>query len=194
MSDYIFTGDKVLDKKLYRAFRRMHRSCYNETNCTYPNVGGNGIEVCNEWYENFYEFCKWSTEVGGFGEGLTLLRKDKSKDFTPDNCCWDTVGAQQSHKTNNVFVEVNGQRKVVYQWSKELNMDHSIIRKRLNRGESDETSIERRNRPVYVEYQGKTMTLRELAGEIGIKVSTMYLRYNRHGLDMEKLTAPLRVQ
>jgi len=45
-----------------------------------------GIKLCDEW-QNFKSFEKWSLE-NGFEEELHLIRKDKEKDYTPDNCMW----------------------------------------------------------------------------------------------------------
>ena len=60
------------------------RRCYNPNCIVYDNFGGKGIKVCDAWHDREV-FRKWANE-NGYKKGLTLCRKDNSKDYTPDNC------------------------------------------------------------------------------------------------------------
>jgi hypothetical protein len=58
-----------------------------------------GIKFYDAWLD--YEvFEQWAME-NGYEDDLSLIRKDKSKDFCPDNCIWSTE--IKNVKGNNVW-------------------------------------------------------------------------------------------
>lgn len=84
----------------YFLWNTMHARCYYEKSNSYPNYGGRGIGVCERWHHfpNFYE------DMGDRPEGLSLERVDVNKDYSPENCIWDTPSNQaynQRLKKNN---------------------------------------------------------------------------------------------
>lgn len=50
--------------RLYRVWSSMKSRCYNSKNSNYPNYGGRGISICEEWIENFENFYKWAIDAG----------------------------------------------------------------------------------------------------------------------------------
>lgn len=60
------------------------RRCYNPSTITYKGYGAKGITVCAEWHDRDV-FREWAKN-NGYKKGCKLLRKDKSKGYTPDNC------------------------------------------------------------------------------------------------------------
>lgn len=69
-----------------KAHYEMMRRCYNEKCVQYKSYGAKGIKVCPEWHDK-ERFKKWALE-NGYKKGLRLIRKDGTKDYTPDNCIW----------------------------------------------------------------------------------------------------------
>lgn len=69
---------------LYGRWTRMHRRCKDPKSKSYPDYGGRGIRVCDEWhsYKHFYE---WAMN-NGFDEKLEIDRIDNNGDYKPDNC------------------------------------------------------------------------------------------------------------
>lgn len=60
-----------------------------------------GIKFHEAWFD--YEvFEQWSME-NGYEDDLSLIRKDKTKDFCPDNCIWSTEAKKV--KGNNVWTD-----------------------------------------------------------------------------------------
>lgn len=75
---------------IYFLWNTMHARCYNENTNSYPNYGGRGIGVCERWHHfpNFY------ADMGDRPAGLSLERVDVNKDYSPENCVWDTYSNQ----------------------------------------------------------------------------------------------------
>ena len=93
----------------YRTWLRMKRRCYDTGYKDYPNWGGRGIRLCDEWNESFDQF------FADMGPRPTadhsIDRLDSNGDYAPGNCRWATSFQQASeNKRNLIPVEVNGQR------------------------------------------------------------------------------------
>ena len=81
---------------LYRRWAGMRNRCNNPNEPAYPNYGGRGISVCNEW-NDYVTFKKWAIE-NGYDEKLTLERIDVNGNYEPSNCCWATRSVQSSNR------------------------------------------------------------------------------------------------
>ena len=60
-------------EKLYNTWRGMRARCYNKKDKSYKYYGGRGIEICQEWKDDYKAFKKWAYE-NGYEEGLTIER------------------------------------------------------------------------------------------------------------------------
>lgn len=91
-------------------------------------VGENGFECFRDWsYENGYDASKRWTE-------MTLDRIDNSKGYSPQNCRWTTEKEQQNNKSTNVYIEWNGKRMTLKQWSEKCGLNYGTLKNRLRRG------------------------------------------------------------
>lgn len=116
---------------LYKTHQSMLQRCYKDYNENYPNYGGRGIEVCEEWHE-FEEFKKWSVD-NGYEEGLSIERIDVDGNYEPSNCKWISVKEQQRNKRNNRLITFNGETKTLVEWSEITGIKRSTISARLDR-------------------------------------------------------------
>ena len=57
-----------------------------------------GVEVCDEW-RDYGAFEEWAL-ANGWKEGMVLARKDKSKDYCPENCVWTTMAVSCGWRRN----------------------------------------------------------------------------------------------
>ena len=72
----------------HKAWIAMKRRCYSPNHTQFPTHGGRGIEVCDEWKEDFLAF------LGAVGEKPSaahrLMRDDIEDHFRPGNVSWRT--------------------------------------------------------------------------------------------------------
>lgn len=119
-------------KPWYGSYRAMLDRCYREKAKNYPQYGGRGIKVCEEWHY-IEEFEKWAN-ASGFRIGMTLERKDVNGDYCPDNCTWATKKEQANNRRNTMFIEHNGERHSVGEWADIVGLSRSTISSRVYRG------------------------------------------------------------
>ena len=69
---------------LWHKWRTMRDVVYNWGSPHFSGVGGAGIKIDPE-FEDYISFRDWAL-ANGYEDGLCLVRKDMSKDYSPDNC------------------------------------------------------------------------------------------------------------
>ena len=126
--------------KLYRTYHRMKNRCYNKKFPHYEIYGGRGIEVCDEWRNNFINFYNWAIN-NGYKENLTIDRINPNGNYEPSNCRWITMFEQANNKRNNLFFTINGITKTQAQWCREYNIPVTNVRRRLSSGWSIEKAL-----------------------------------------------------
>ena len=85
-------GDKRRNGKtatLYFTWAGMKQRCYNLSSNRYKYYGAKGIQICEEWKQNYQTFKNWAMRFG-YKEGLVIHRIDHKKNYQPDNCIFMT--------------------------------------------------------------------------------------------------------
>ena len=101
--------------RLRSTWTSMHKRCYDERTPRYPNYGGRGIKVCEEWHD-FRAFLEWAVQTGAKPRS-TMDRIDNDGNYGPDNCRWATDAEQSRNKSTNRWVEAFGERKILTDWA-----------------------------------------------------------------------------
>lgn len=73
--------------RLYDIWRGMIRRCTDPGQKDYPNYGGRGITVCDEWRHGFQTFYDWAWDHG-YSPDLSIDRIDPDGNYEPSNCRW----------------------------------------------------------------------------------------------------------
>lgn len=117
----------------------MKARCFNPNAISYPNYGGKGITICDEWL-TFPPFRDWAMSHG-YDDALTIDRIDNSKGYSPSNCRWATVTEQANNRRTSHFVTYNGETLTLIQWARKLNVSYPLLFQRVKRGWDFEKAI-----------------------------------------------------
>jgi len=183
------TLDKKITKKsykhglcytqVYRAWVNMRARCNNPKNNEFDNYGKRGIKVCKSWDKSFLSFYKDIGEPPS--KKHSLERINNNKGYSKLNCKWATM-SQQARNTRRVKkLTYRGINKTLVEWSEELDISYTTLRKRLRDGWDVEKTF---NTPLnqhlhLLTYKGKTQNLKKWAEELDINVKTLRDRVNK---------------
>lgn len=114
---------------LYYIYRNLKSRCENKKDLSFKNYGARGIKC--EWgsFESFYKNMN-----KGYDKGLTIERIDNNGNYAKINCRWATREEQANNTRRNIFLEYQGERKTINQWSKKLNIKYWTLLMRIKRG------------------------------------------------------------
>ena len=110
------------------------RRCRNPKDANYRNYGGRGIFVCREWWD-YKAFRNDITRlIGPRLPGMTLDRIDVNKGYEPENVRWLTQKGQTRNTRRNHFVEFNGRKLCIKEWSEVLGIPVTALNYRIGAG------------------------------------------------------------
>lgn len=141
----------LCDQPIYSTWKGMIARCYGTSSGEYWRYGGRGIRVC--------EFLRTSPAnilliigekpIGNF----SIDRENNEGHYScgqcaeclrcgyPKNIRWATPVQQSRNTRRAVFLERNGSRKLLVEWSVELGINRGTMRARLRRGQDPFTGV-----------------------------------------------------
>jgi hypothetical protein len=120
---------------LIKTYRMMKVRCYNENHIHYKDYGGRGITVCERWLDKKQGFFNFMADMGDKPTpNHTLDRIENDKGYGPDNCRWATQEEQCNNTRVNVWIEYNGERRTIAQWTRHLGFKRPTLKARLRKG------------------------------------------------------------
>lgn len=133
---------KKNNNRLYYLYYGMKERCYNPKHPSYKYYSEKGITICDEWLNDFDAFAEWALNNGyDYSKNRkeqSIDRIDNNKGYSPDNCRFITHKENCQNNSRNKWLEFNGKRLNLSDWSKELNIPIETIRARLRKGLSTE--------------------------------------------------------
>lgn len=121
------------NKRIYKIWECMNRSCYNEQNPNYPWYGGKGVTVCEEWKNDILSFYTWAIS-SGYTDELTIDRINCNGNYEPTNCRWIPFKEQCLNTTRTTEVTIDGVTDTISHWLKFFDTPTKIFRHRLKDG------------------------------------------------------------
>lgn len=204
------SGDSVKYERLYNIYNAMINRCYSINNEKYNNYGGRGIKICDEWLNGWNCFKNWALS-NGYSDNLTIDRINVDGNYEPNNCRWVTNKVQANNKTNNKYLEYNGETKTLSEWCDELNLPYHTIKARLNKlGMTVEEAfntpkqwkeyyygegVQKIGNKIYLTYNSKTLSVNEWIKELKLDCGhEMIPRRARKGWSAKKiLETPINI-
>lgn len=119
--------------RVYRIWSCMKQRCGYTKARNYKYYGAKGIEVCEEWANDFNAFYAWAI-ANGYEESLTIDRIDPNGNYEPSNCRWISLKEQQRNRTDNTHIEINGIKKTLSEWEETSGVLAATIANRYKRG------------------------------------------------------------
>ncbi len=137
--------------KVYRAWRSMHRRCYEHTEKN-KHYKRKGIQVCRRWRVG-------DSQKSGFEYFLADMGNPPSKDhsidridndghYRPGNVRWATIKQQANNRDNNRRVKAFGKTKNLSQWSEDFQREARLVQSRLAAGWNAEEAITKPTRKL----------------------------------------------
>ena len=116
----------------YQAWNHMLQRCYNPNDADYVSYGGRGIGVCERWRHSFDNFI---VDMGNKPKSeYSLDRINGNADYSPENCRWADSFTQAQNRRTVIWIEHNGERRCIADWSRITGINRRTIAQRYYKG------------------------------------------------------------
>lgn len=114
--------------RTWKSYQHAKSRCFNANDEKHPVYGGRGITMCQRWVDSFAEFL---ADMGECPPGLTLDRIDVNGNYEPRNCRWASRAVQVRNKTNNVFVQHEGETMILKDFAARMGVNYKALHARV---------------------------------------------------------------
>lgn len=182
---------KHTDGRLHGIWKNMIDRCYRPTCSEYKNYGGRGVTVCDGWKDSFDEFYEWAYSHG-YQSDLTIDRIDVNDSYSPTNCRWADRKTQANNRTNNLWIEYNGQRQTAQQWADQTGLQAQLIAQRIENGWSVADALTKpvQQKTYTITVDGVTRTPGEWGELIGLSADAILRRLRLGWSPKRAVTTP----
>ena len=106
-----FTTELAKHQTLLRGvFAAMKWRFYKLTAKPYPNYGGRGITICDEWLSDSEQFVAWAL-ANDYAEGLEIDRIDNDGHYAPESCRFVPYKHNVRNRRNTMLVDFNHEQR-----------------------------------------------------------------------------------
>lgn len=119
----------------YAVWAMMRQRCNNPNFPAYKHYGGRGITICERWHQ----FTDFYADMGSRpSPEHELDRINNDGPYSPENCRWTTSTVNRNNTRRNRWLEYDGERLTIAEWSRRTGISYGALTKRLRRGWSTE--------------------------------------------------------
>lgn len=116
----------------YKSWNHAKSRITNKNDPKYPYYGGRGITMCQEWISSFEAFYN---DMGDKPSSKhSLGRIDVNKGYYKENCRWEDSYQQARARTDNVYVNINGERLILKDACKQKGLNYKMIHGKIKSG------------------------------------------------------------
>lgn len=134
-------GGPAKRSREYRCWKAMRGRCHSECNASYPDYGGRGIRVCDEWRTRG-GFERFLAHIGPApSETHTVDRINTNGHYEPGNVRWATQKEQSRNRRDTRYLTAFGVTKCLADWADQLGMSWAALSRRLAGGSDLETLV-----------------------------------------------------
>jgi hypothetical protein len=166
-------------QRLLHIWDTMKARCYRPNSKDFKNYGARGIQICEEWKNNFFVFYEWARE-NGYEDHLTIDRINVNGNYEPANCQWATTKQQGNNTRVNRNITIGGETKTIAEWSEVAGISPKALRYRIEMGWREEDLLVPVGvHKVFVTIGEETKCLSEWAEMYEVSPSIVYNNYKK---------------
>lgn len=126
-------------ERIYRIWAGMISRCYNHKVEHYSDYGGRGIQVSDEWRNDFMNF--YNDMMPTYDKLLTIDRIEVNGNYCKENCRWATMKEQSRNRRNSLYLTIDGETKHAKEWAEQYNKDYGKIHQKHRYGKNDKEAV-----------------------------------------------------
>ena len=116
----------------YSIWRGMVQRCHNKRSPKYKYYGARGIQVCEEWRNDFTAF--WAHIGPRPSLKHSVERVKNARGYEPGNVRWATQKEQCRNRRSNVRYRHDGAELTLPEWAERLGLALATLQKRIKAG------------------------------------------------------------
>ena len=120
----------------YKIWSSIKTRCYVKTHKHYANYGGRNIKMSDDWFNSFEFFLVDMGKRPSLNHQIDRINNNGNYCF--ENCKWSTRKEQMNNRRNTVYIEYNGIKRPLSEWSMILNIPRGTLRYRVKSGWSQD--------------------------------------------------------
>ena len=120
------------NRRLWNIWNGIKKRCLFETDVRYPQYGGRGIKMEQDWAKSFDAFADWALS-NGYADDLTIERIDVNGDYCPENCKWIPLAEQANNKRDTIWVDYHGRHVQLMKLCNEKCLSYDSIHNRITK-------------------------------------------------------------